>query len=119
MRLIICGGRDFADHELFHTAITDWIVEHDWPTVVITGGATGADELGKQFAKTYKIKHVEYPADWKKHGGAAGPKRNGVMAAYAAAGMEGGCLALPGGRGTADMCRQAEAAGLIVTKVQP
>lgn len=113
MRLLVCGGRTFDDHELLHTALTDWIAAHGWPTEVITGGAPGADTLGHAWATTEGIPTRVFPADWAAHGRAAGPRRNAQMAAHAAQG-QGGCLALPGGRGTADMVRQARAAGLTV-----
>lgn len=115
-RLIICGGRDFADHEVMHTMITEWIVAHGWPTEVVTGGASGADAMGHAWAQENGIKATVFPAEWRAYGRRAGPMRNSAMAAYAAE-LAGGCLALPGGRGTADMVRQARAAGLTVHDV--
>src|SRR5690606_30354012 len=56
---------------------------------------------------------VAYPADWRRHGRAAGPIRNQEMA-DAGADL---CIAFPGGRGTADMVRRARAAGIPVRSV--
>ena len=120
MRLIICGGRDFADHELFHVGVADWISRHDWPAEVVTGGATGADTLGHEWAREEGLPTRVFPvspADWRRLGRRAGPLRNGQMAAYAAQGT-GGCLALPGDRGTADMIEQARARGLTLLEVK-
>ena len=50
-----------------------------------------------------------FPADWDKHGRAAGPIRNAQMARYADA-----VALFPGGRGTASMRRVAEKAGITV-----
>lgn len=114
MRLIVCGGRDFQDHELFHRYAAEWIARHGRPLAVIAGGASGADEMGKAWAAWEGIPFEEYRADWKAHGRSAGPRRNAQMAAVA-----DGCLALPGGRGTADMLRQARAHGLLILEAQP
>lgn len=116
MRLIICGGRYFDDHELFRTAVTRWIEAHGWPSEVITGGAKGADAMGKAWALENGVPHREFIAQWGQWGKRAGPKRNGEQARYAS--PDGGCLALPGGDGTADMIRQAHEAGLAVMDVE-
>lgn len=53
-----------------------------------------------------------HPADWGRYGKAAGPIRNQEM-------LESGIdlvIALPGGRGTADMVRRAEGAGVPVRR---
>lgn len=78
---------------------------------VVSGGARGVDAAGEVWAKGYRIPVRRFPANWKTHGGAAGPIRNGEMAAYADA-----VIAIWDGqsRGTADMVRQAEQAGLKV-----
>jgi hypothetical protein len=51
--------------------------------VIISGGAAGADSLGEQYAQENGIAIERHPADWKKHGKAAGPIRNAEMAACA------------------------------------
>jgi hypothetical protein len=52
---------------------------------------------------------VTVPADWQKHGTAAGPIRNKQMIV---SGKPDLVLAFPGGRGTADMSRRAEKHGI-------
>jgi hypothetical protein len=116
MRLIICGGRDFQDHELLHVAVTDWVAQHGCPAEVVTGGQRGADTLAHQLALAEGLPTRVFEADWTRYRKRAGPIRNGEMARYAAQGG-GGCLALPGGRGTADMLEQARAAGLTIMDV--
>jgi hypothetical protein len=56
-----------------------------------------------------------YVAQWKKHGRAAGPIRNQRMLDE---GKPDLVVAFPGGRGTADMIRRAERAGVPVQQVQ-
>lgn len=116
MKLIICGGRHFNDHELFWREITAWIATHGRPTEVITGGATGADTMGHDWATAEGIPTRVFRADWSTHGRRAGPVRNEQMAWYARDG--GAVLAFPGGRGTLDMITQAGLRGLHVTEIE-
>lgn len=108
MKTIICGGRDYH----FRPDDIAWLdgLRTSLPiTEVMTGGAAGADSDGKYWAIERRIPSMEITADWKAHGKAAGPLRNKQMARW------GECVvAFPGGRGTADMIRQAKAHGLPV-----
>ncbi|WP_442786135.1 SLOG family protein [Methylorubrum sp. SL192] len=82
---------------------------------VIQGGATGADALARGWARDRGIIFDSYIADWG-WSRRAGPIRNARMLAD---GKPHLVIAFPGGRGTADMIRQAEAAGVPVVRVQP
>jgi hypothetical protein len=81
------------------------------PTVVLSGGARGADYLGELWAKENGVPLEIYPAHWAMHGKAAGPIRNREMARHAEA-----LIALWDGksRGTKDMIDVAEAACLRI-----
>jgi len=70
------------------------------PTEVVSGGAQGVDRLGEEWAKLNSIPVKVYPADWERHGKAAGPIRNAEMSIYA-----GGLIAFWDGvsKGTAHM----------------
>lgn len=116
MKLIICGGREFCDERLLNDAVRDWFELHGRPEEIVTGGAPGADCLGKAWANQHGVPHREFRADWWTLGRKAGPIRNSAMRDYV--GPTGGCLALPGGRGTADMVAQARAAGMTVMEVK-
>jgi hypothetical protein len=72
----------------------------------------GADIFGEWWAARTDIPIRAMPADWKKHGNGAGPIRNREMAEYA--GPQGGCVLLPGGRGTQSMHDEAVRAGLTI-----
>jgi predicted Rossmann-fold nucleotide-binding protein len=78
---------------------------------VIHGGCRGADEGANDWAKSENIPVIACRADWKKHGKAAGPIRNREMIRLH---QPDYVVALPGGRGTADMINAAEAAGIPV-----
>lgn len=103
MRVIIAGGRDFDDYEAVCRAVEQSGFDM---TEVISGGATGADELGEWWAYQHGVPFGRCSADWERWGHAAGPIRNREMADMADA-----LIALPGGRGTADMVRQMRKRG--------
>ncbi len=78
-------------------------------TEVVSGGAAGADSDGEIWACELNIPVRRFAADWDKHGKAAGPIRNAEMADYAEA-----LIAFPGGKGTANMVKQAKKKGLKI-----
>ena len=82
MKVIIAGGRDFTDYMKLASAC-DALLREVTVSEIVSGTAKGADQLGERFANGggYPIKR--FPADWDKHGKAAGPKRNAEMAEYA------------------------------------
>ena len=104
-RYLICGGRDFADPVMMSRALASLIL-HPKDAVVIHGDARGADRMAATWAENHGAKVEPYPADWVRHGKAAGPIRNRYML------MDGRpdvVIAFPGGPGTADMVKQARA----------
>lgn len=112
MRTIIAGCRDITDLAQVHFAMECAAYYFGIvPTLVVSGGARGADRLGELWAQQRGIPMVQYPADWDQYGRRAGPIRNGVMAKSADA-----LVALWDGesRGTEDMINQARDAGLKV-----
>lgn len=111
MKVIVCGGRDFADRERV-CKVLDFLHNDRAITLLIHGGARGADALAADWASSRGIPTQAFPADWKRHGRGAGPKRNQQMA-EAGADL---CVAFPGGTGTADMCKRAAAAGIEVVR---
>jgi len=93
----------------------DRLLQEEGPfECVIQGEARGADHLAALWALRSKIPLVCYPAEWSKHGKKAGPIRNKQM-------LEDGkptiVVAFPGGRGTANMVKQAKAAGVRVVEI--
>lgn len=110
MIVAVTGGRDFTDIERVRRALRSLEPK---PTLLIHGAAQGADLLAAQVAEEMGIPIEAHPADWEKHKRAAGPIRNAEMVAR----KPDLLLALPGGRGTANMTRQAIAAGIPVRQV--
>jgi hypothetical protein len=118
MRVLVCGGREFQDYLSFARAMRGIETERGPFTVVVHGGAPGADWCAHLWASSPigRCKEVEFPADWKAHGRKAGPIRNQRMIDE---GKPDLVVAFPGGRGTADMVKRAKAAGLEVIEVSP
>ena len=120
MRVLVCGGRDYNGVLAVAGALDDLLSEHG-ELVVIQGGAAGADAFAKNWVGVarshgHRVKGIEVRADWNKHGRAAGPIRNQRMLDEHKPDL---VLAFPGGRGTADMVRRAEAAGVPVVTIAP
>lgn len=83
MRCIIAGGRDIANVSVIFGAIATSGFAHEI-TEVVSASVPGVDEIGFMWARQMADVPVkEFPADWKKHGKAAGPIRNQQMAEYA------------------------------------
>ena len=107
-RVLVCGGRDGCTwtHEfldMVHGAIPI--------DVLIQGGARGVDAQAAQWAIANGIAIEEYRADWARHSRGAGPIRNKQMLVE---GKPTLVVAMPGGRGTANMVKQAKAAKITV-----
>lgn len=111
MRILICGSRDFNEVDeilyVFENLSKDDIIIH--------GGARGADSIAGWIAKQRGMEVKEFPAQWKKHGRAAGPIRNQQMInegkpdkAYAFYKDKSKS------RGTADMVRRCKKAGIPI-----
>lgn len=112
MKTIIAGSRSLTSQKIVTEAMEAARLEQGiHPTAVICGEARGADLLGKRWAQANGINVISMPAEWEKHGRAAGPIRNGEMAAIADA-----LVAVWDGEsvGTRDMIRKATKKGLKV-----
>lgn len=115
MRVLVCGGRDFSSTTMLWRALDEVRIKapHD-ALIIIQGGAKGADHLARLWCESRMVPYDNFPADWKKHGKAAGPIRNQRMIDV---GKPDLVVAAPGGSGTADMVRRAEAAGIPVQPI--
>ncbi len=79
MKTIIAGSRTITDFKVVYEAIKGSGFKI---TEVVCGECRGPDMLGAEWAKLNKIPVKYFPADWKKLGIKAGPRRNTDMAKY-------------------------------------
>jgi len=79
MRVCICGDRNYTCIENIEKEILLLKEKYNDNLLIITGKCQGVDNLAERVSIKHNIKHIEYPADWKKYGKAAGPIRNKQM----------------------------------------
>ncbi len=75
MKVIVCGSRDWNDIVVIRDRLTK--LQDQCPdAIIIEGGCDGADIMARQVSRAIGLDLVEFPANWTKHGKAAGPIRN-------------------------------------------
>lgn len=78
-RVAIVGSRDYPDR----AAVAAYVGALAEGTVVVSGGARGVDRWAEDAATARGLETLIFHADWKRHGPAAGPRRNAEVAAHA------------------------------------
>lgn len=128
-KVLVCGGRSFSRRALLFKTMDALHAEHQFRDF-IQGGATGADEVAKDWAKTHpEIVRWESKAKWTdlshpdavirtrpdgtQYDAMAGHRRNLHMLSW----RPDLVVAFAGGSGTADMVKLARAAGVEVIEV--
>jgi hypothetical protein len=134
MKVLVCGGRDFADRDRVF-AVLDFClqvskeVDPTDPLDTVIHGACGwdadedappnpmrgADALADDWAHERDMKLYRVPAAWRRLGRKAGPIRNSGMLAY----CPDVVIAFPGGKGTAGMIALAKKDGIPTYEVKP
>jgi hypothetical protein len=111
MRALVCGGRDFRNRDALCAALDRLHAEHHF-SLLIAGGARGADALAQEWATSRSVPTQVYRANWKL-GRKAGPIRNQRM-------LDDGkpdlVVAFPGGKGTTGMIAIAHRAGVQIIR---
>lgn len=81
-KVLVAGCRGYTDYqeakEFIDDVLTESLKEHD--IIILSGGCRGADSLGERYADENGLPIEIHPADWRRYGRAAGPKRNKEMA---------------------------------------
>lgn len=110
MRTIICGGREFENQDAMFVALD--LMHAEIPiSVVIQGGARGADLLGGAWGAKNLLPVLQVNAHWEELGRSAGPIRNEWMLDHCAPEQ---VIAFPGGSGTSNMVNQTRSRELPV-----
>jgi len=121
------GSRSWSDKEMVRDVLMQLPVDK---TIIIHGACpTGLDAIVDRMARAMGFRVVPFHADWRQHGRAAGPIRNGRMLRAFDANREpipdiprsSVVYAFPHGdsRGTADCISKAEALGIRVIVHKP
>lgn len=129
-RLLVTGGRTYSDAVKVYRTL-DGLHARLRFTDLIQGGASGADALARDWAITHpEIVRWECKAAWRdlshpdavirvrasdgvRYDAKAGIRRNTRMLEW----KPDIVVAFPGGNGTADMVKQARAAGVAVMEI--
>lgn len=109
MKVLVCGGRDYSDYDELSQTLKDYPISH-----IVMGGAKGADTLAGIYAQSMGITLSTYPANWDLHPRTDGFIRNQMMIDEESPDL---VIAFPGGKGTEDMIKRAEKAGIRVVRV--
>lgn len=113
MIILVCGGRTYSDVRTVDSVLSRGINPGDPLTVVIQGGAPGADRLAKEWCHRNRVHCAQVDALWDAFKHSAGPRRNTVMLVL----QPEIVIAFPGGKGTANMVAQARERGVRVLEV--
>lgn len=121
MRVVIAGSRDLTDDCLVEEAVR---LSGFTVTTVLSGAARGIDQIAERWAERQGVPVERFPADWKRYGRAAGPRRNTAMVEAAAQAPEGGAVIAVwngisrGTRHTIDIARQ-RGVPVFILRVHP
>jgi hypothetical protein len=106
--VLVTGGRDWFEWGLLEAKLSELK-----PTVIIQGGARGADQMARQYANSRGIYLITYHY-LKQHDKRGGPMRNMFMLDDSRPHI---CVACPGGTGTASCVTLAKQAKVEITYV--
>jgi hypothetical protein len=118
VRILVTGSREWTDWQLTSKALLDATLGVDWRKVTLVHGdcPSGLDRMADQLARSMGMTPEPHPADWDRHGRAAGPIRNQEMVDLGA----DICLAFfhpaAENRGTSDCAARAKRAGIPVKR---
>ena len=127
MRVVIFGGRKFGNKRLFDSTMYKFQEEIGKISIVVEGGATGADRMGRYWARQHHIPVITFEPNWddlytmpvriktttqgKRYNSLATLVRNQRMVNE---GELNHAISFPGESGTADMARRLKAAGIEI-----
>lgn len=115
-KVLVCGSRDYPDRDKVFQVLDSYRGEIGPRMMIVSGGATGADEYARQWATSRKVDHMILYARWETEGKAAGPIRNRRMARKKPKLVLAFSRDFDKSRGTSDMIRVAEKLNIDVKK---
>lgn len=111
--VVVTGGRRYTDVLTVNRTL-DTLHREQKITLLVHGGALGADLLAHLWAEDRGVAVLRVKAEWGKMGKAAGPIRNQKMIDLSPDLV----VAFPGKQGTSDCVRRAEQSGIRVLHVR-
>ena len=78
MKIGVVGSRDFDDYKKLEKELN----KIEGITVIVSGGAKGADTLAREFAEKNDIKLTEFKPDYEQYGRGAPIRRNKEIVEY-------------------------------------
>lgn len=111
MKILVCGGRAYNNQPVVFAAL-DTLHTIKPISLLINGGATGADSISSRWAHWANVEYIIYRAEWNRHGKRAGFVRNQLMLDQNLELV----VAFPGGNGTYDMIGRATHKGTPIWK---
>lgn len=79
VRVAIVGSRDFPNLQ----AVGQYVSRLPKDSVIVSGGTRGVDRTAEIAAEACGMDKLIFPADWNRHGKAAGYMRNRLIVANA------------------------------------
>ena len=80
MKIAIVGSRTFTNQNIVNMTMDRFVDQYQYEnnpvSLIVSGGAKGADTCGENYAKNTKIPTKIILPDWSKYGKSAGFKRN-------------------------------------------
>lgn len=121
MVVLVCGSREWTDAGLLEGVLNGAVRGWGGASLIVQGGARGADTLAFDAAWKMGVPVRSFPADWKRDGKAAGPIRNARMLRESNPDV---CIAFsmtrdPATKGTQDMINRCLRAGVPTYLVTP
>jgi len=114
MKVLICGDRNWNDAFKIELRLK----KLPPGTVILEGECRGADIIARDAAIHLGFEVRKFPADWDKHGRAAGPIRNREMLAELPDLVMAFHSNIEKSKGTADTVREAKKRGILVEVIQ-
>lgn len=73
MKVAVIGSRTFKNYSLLRETLDNYYPQI---SLIVSGGARGADSLGEKYAKEEGIQTLIFKPEWDKYGKSAGMIRN-------------------------------------------
>jgi hypothetical protein len=117
MKILICGSRNWDNEKAIRRELMNLILGLAFvkDILIIHGAAKGADSQAGKLAQGMNLAVRAVPADWNKHGRAAGPIRNMEMLRMRPDQVWAFTEDLSKSRGTAHTVTHARKMGIPVT----